>query len=322
MLDRGTIIAQGLPVNGRGLEIAPLHKPVFSKATHNILYTDYVHADELRKKAKDNPHFRPEAVAELDFVWEPGRELKDCVPPGISFDYVIASHVIEHVPNLIGWVQQVLDVMPVGGIFALVVPSKDATFDAYRAPTSAADLIDAWIRDISIPSPRQVFDCLSHAAEDAEAPVGERAFETGVPFEKAPRRYSDKEALGFACDTWRNNTYIDLHCSAFTPPSFVQVMNQLVTLGLLNVTLSEPIEQWAEFYVNLTKRGEPEIRKPPESWQTIRMRQLEGDLAHARQAFVDAVAVQQRLIAEAQDKEKTLTELTGRLAEKHEKLAV
>ncbi|MEX3900116.1 methyltransferase domain-containing protein [Paraburkholderia sp. BR10954] len=50
----------------------------------------------------------------------------------MKFDYVIASHVIEHVLDLVGWVHSLLAALKHAGRIVLAVPDRRYTFDYVR----------------------------------------------------------------------------------------------------------------------------------------------------------------------------------------------
>jgi len=304
---RQKFITKDLDLTGSGLEIAPLFRPIISKNEYNIYYTDYASAEQLKDKNQNNVNLTSGCfplIVDLDFVWYPGSSLSKCAPPNVMFDYAIASHVIEHVPNLAGWINEILSVLKVGGKLALAVPNKQSSFDYYRQNTTVAEIVDAWIRNASTPSPLQIFDCLSLAAVDIGQP-GTRSFDLGIPVKEAELTYSLDEALNFAIEAYETGTYLDIHCSVFTPDSFVDVVQSLVDLKILNVSLSTPMQGEpagapnshisAEFSITLTKLGEPE-RTPPTLLATEDSKAaVNKDLQHARQAFDEAIEVQLKL---------------------------
>ncbi len=59
-----------------------------------------------------------------------------------SVDFVIASHVLEHMADPIGMVDEMHRVLPVGGIALILLPDRRTTFDAGRAPTPLAHLVE------------------------------------------------------------------------------------------------------------------------------------------------------------------------------------
>ncbi|MGD0664288.1 MAG: methyltransferase domain-containing protein [Rhabdochlamydiaceae bacterium] len=258
--ERVRMLAEGLPLHGVGLEVAPFYRPTLMKGEYNIYYTDYTTADELIRKHKhlDIANQIAELTVKVDFIWTPGAQLITRVPYGLRFDYAIASHVIEHVPNVIGWLIQIFDVLKTGGVISLAVPDKRYTFDAYRPETHVNEMIDLWLRDQSIPSPAQIYDMLSNAID---VPEGRLPQEEGIPFESLHRNYTDQQALDFAFHSYKNRTYLDIHCSVFTPESLQKIFLKLHELGILNAAISEPISCGSEFFIRLTKLGDPPVRR-------------------------------------------------------------
>lgn len=257
--DRVLALTKNLPLNGTGLEIAPFFRPTLLNTEYDVFYTDYTTASELIRKHQHLPNVQEidEETVEVDFIWYPEAQLMDCIPKELRFDYAIASHVIEHVPNVIAWTSQIFNVLKTGGVLSLAVPDKQYTFDFYRAETEVSELIDIWIRDEKIPTPLQIYDMLSLSVLDY--PRSKRGL---LPFSECGRPYTDQEALEFALHAFTTNTYLDIHCSVFTPESFVKVFEKLHELGILNISLSEPVIGASEFFVQITKLGEPKLKHP------------------------------------------------------------
>jgi Methyltransferase domain len=292
---RVALATRNLKLDQPGLEVSPLYRPLV-KRPNNVFYTDYCSAEESRRKHASYEH---DPIMEIDFIWVPGRRLIDCVGHGTKFDWAISSHVMEHVPDPIGWLAQVFEVLNEGATFSLVLPHKQYCFDKFRNNTDAAMLVDAWIRSNSVPSPYQLFDFLSRSIEMSGADAV-KLLETTLEFKNAKRHYTDADALNFVTHSWTTGGYIDAHCSVFKPDSFVAVFNQINDLKILNIEISEPEVGRDEFFVEIRKLGEPEFRHPgPEFGSDIKVHQdmtrLQADLDHARAAFVEAVSVQNHL---------------------------
>jgi hypothetical protein len=290
---REEILTAGLSLNKCGLEVSPLYRPTVKKHQHNIFYTDYCSADESRKKHASYEH---DEIMDIDFVWLPGKRLSSCIEGGgVKFSYAISSHVMEHVPNPIGWLLQIFEVLEVDGVFSIALPDKRFCFDKFRDETSAADLIDSWIRMQEIPSPYQLYDFLSKSV-DGSGEYGKRAFDIAACYEDAKRHYSDADAINFVFNSWVTGTYFDAHCTVYTPDSFVRVFKEIVRLGILNIEISEPIIGHEEFFVQLKKIGEPKISHPGQGYFLKKGVDFEeADLIHARKAFFDAVVIQDQL---------------------------
>jgi hypothetical protein len=78
------------------------------------------------------------------------------------------------------------------------------------------------------------------------------------PFDQAPRHYSDQQALDFARHVHATDSYLDVHCTVWTPQSFVELFSRMGRLGLLDAEIREPFTGFtgsprAEFLVYLKK---------------------------------------------------------------------
>jgi len=66
-----------------------------------------------------------------------------------AYDFVLASHVIEHVANPLKALAEWSRITRDGGTILLVVPHKDGTFDHRRPVTTLAHLVDDLKNDVS-----------------------------------------------------------------------------------------------------------------------------------------------------------------------------
>ncbi|MBV9859461.1 MAG: methyltransferase domain-containing protein [Alphaproteobacteria bacterium] len=259
--NRLAVALQGVSLDGVGLEIAPYFEPLILKREYDVLYADHIDNREIQTKAAANPGSFGRVPPAIDFVWASGRRLRDCAPAGLVLDYIVASHVIEHVPDAIGWLLELFEMVRVGGRVILLVPDRRHTMDYHRRETSPADLIDAWFRRLRRPSPAQIFDFASRNVDSA-GKLGTRSFERGVPFEEARRHYTDADALRLATHSWASGEYLDIHCTVWTPASFVHAMVTLAQLGIINMHVCDPVERRIEFAIHLIKQGEPAVAHP------------------------------------------------------------
>jgi SAM-dependent methyltransferase len=65
-----------------------------------------------------------------------------------SQDFVIASHVLEHLANPIAMLLECFRVLRPEGLLVLLIPDRHKTFDRERSPTPLAHLIDEYRRDV------------------------------------------------------------------------------------------------------------------------------------------------------------------------------
>lgn len=286
--DRKTILTNGLAIERPGIEISPLYRPTVLKSHSDVYYTDYTSAEDSRKKHADYEH---DEIMDIDFIWKPGKRLVDCTPSDIKFEWAIASHVFEHVPNPIGWLLEVFEVLKPGAVLSLALPHKKFCFDFFRRDTDTADLVDSWIRGQIIPSPRQLFDfltCSINWTPDVKL------------FENADRPYTDEQALDFIINSWTTGTYLDAHCSVFSPESIIPIFQQITRIGILNIELSDVIIGQGEFFIKMTKLGEPRISYPAKPHPaaigfTQNDTSNHTDLTHSRKALNDAIKTQEQL---------------------------
>jgi SAM-dependent methyltransferase len=212
----------------RGLEIGPLAAPFIAREGANVLYADYLDADGLRAKYRADPNVDISRIVDVDVIWA-GGPLAACLPPGTVLDYVFASHVMEHIPDLVGWFAEIAAVLRPGGLVALAIPDKRFTFDLLRAPSRLGDLIDAHLHGLRRPAPWQVFDHHAHAVrlDDVRA-----AWEGRI--DPAALAHHADAAIALQCaEQARAGAHLDVHCWVFTPRSLMQRLGELVALGLL-----------------------------------------------------------------------------------------
>lgn len=225
-----------------GIEIGALDRPVVRPSEGNITHIDYLNRESLRAKYRDDPHVKLDEIVDST-AWSDG-DLADVVH-GRQFDYVIASHVAEHVPDLIWWLEQIRSVLKHDGTLRLALPDRRFTYDYLRHESTLSDLLDAYLRKARTPLPRMVIDdCLSHVTLDnIEAWRGNVDAESlvhAVPMDVAIRRGA--AALSGAYD--------DVHCWVFTARSFLALFREAAQAGFLRFRCErffEPGYGWIEF---------------------------------------------------------------------------
>ncbi|WP_426429154.1 methyltransferase domain-containing protein [Pseudomonas palmensis] len=68
-----------------------------------------------------------------------------------AFDYLITSHVIEHVPNLLAAYVESSRVVKDGGVFFCIFPNRNAEpTDRIRALTTLEQMIDAYEKRVDM----------------------------------------------------------------------------------------------------------------------------------------------------------------------------
>jgi SAM-dependent methyltransferase len=217
-----------------------------------VFYVDHASRQDLAAKYANDPNVADVArIVEVDFIWG-ANSLRQAIPAHLSFDYVVASHVIEHVPDVIGWLREVSEVLNPGGMLCLAIPDRRYTFDHLRQLTTLADLVDGHLQGYRRPTPRQVFDyCYNTIKVDAS-----EAWKPGFDPSPGEHSHSAKSALAHALLSLKEERYIDVHCSVFTSDSFLDLMKRLFPLELIDFKIASffpPDPGSIEFFVILQK---------------------------------------------------------------------
>jgi hypothetical protein len=273
-------------LRGRCLEVAPYFDPFLSREKFDVDYTDYVGTEELRRKGAENVDGSNREIPDIDFVWHPGHHLLDCIPDGKRYDYIFSSHVIEHVPDPIGWLNELLDVMNVGGYAALFIPDRKKNVDFFRSETSFSQLVHWWMERPTRPTAEQILDfCVNSHTSGEEKYL---FFGTdGQPRRPIKRFYTDLSAINTAIFSYNEDHYFDVHCTVWNSETCGGIVERLVACGILNVSVEAVKEDSTEFLIVLQKKGDP-VRRPPNQ-------KLAVDAAKD-QAFRDSVEHQLKVL--------------------------
>jgi Methyltransferase domain len=125
------------------VEIGPSYNPIAPKHDGwNTKTIDAATRPELIDKYGGHPGVDVDRIEEVDFVWRDG-PLSDAVPsePHGTFDALIASHVIEHTPDLIAFLDSAAALLAASGVMILAIPDKRFCFDYFRPLALTGDLL-------------------------------------------------------------------------------------------------------------------------------------------------------------------------------------
>ena len=266
--------------SSRIIEIGAGYCPAAPKAAGwDSHVVDHATQDELRAKyaaaAVDL-----NAIEPVDTVWQQGT-LHDAIPRPLHgrFDTMIASHVLEHMPDFVGFLESADRLLAPGGTVALALPDRRFCFDFFKPPTMTGDVLEARTERRTRHSLRTAWNHMAYSVTASgrlawgPGPVG--AIALMDPFEAAR-------------DTWSNHRndplapYVDYHVWHFTPAGFSLVMLELGLLGLVNWRIDrlEGPENF-EFFAFL-RRGTGQFPNV-EAAQAERLRLLRQQLRETRE---------------------------------------
>jgi hypothetical protein len=250
----------------QGVEIGALANPIIRKEDGRILYVDFLDTQALIRNYASDPHTDTTKIVQVDAIWGADR-LRDCLPSGFKADYVVASHVAEHVPDLLGWINEISDILNDTGQIRLALPDRRYTFDILRQESQIHDVLDAHLRKTRVPLPRAILDFLIsfRTVSAKEAWLGQIDREALEPM------YKINTAFEAASRVFETGVYQDTHCWVFTPRSFAKLMEQAVEAGLLRLGCvafhdTKPFE--LEFFVGLQAVEDHHLAI--KSWQNMR----------------------------------------------------
>lgn len=238
---------------GHGLEIGPLDRAIAARPAADVSYVDVSERDKLRAHYGDDEAVDIDSIPELDFWLE--REdgfvsLAEACSDGAPFNWIIASHVIEHIPDVIGWLDQLAALTNPGAQVALIVPDRRFCFDIHRPATTVGQALEAHERGDRTPSPRAVFD-YHHSVVFMPA---DKAWAGEIPdFDDRIHTWDDTLVM---LERARRGDYVDSHIWLWTPREFVLFIDDLAHLGLVDFVvdaLLPTVQDQLEFHAVLTR---------------------------------------------------------------------
>lgn len=229
------------------IEIGALASPSIPQAADRVRYVDRLTTPELKEHYAGVAPQVVDKLVDVSYIWESG-PLKPSLKDWYPVELVTASHVIEHVPNMVAWLNQLTDVLTPGGHISLAVPYKQKTFDLHRPVSTLGDVLEAWSTNAPRPGLRHVID---------QRRYGVRVDGNNCWFDDpTPDRFSrvlpEIAGLNGFIDRWHAGDYVDSHVWVFTPDSFSEIIKDLNALELIALEICKgPTIYGHEFIVHL-----------------------------------------------------------------------
>lgn len=246
MSDRRKKFFENLKIDGAGLEIGPSHSPIAPKNENfNVKVVDHLSAEGLREKYASHSAVNIECIEDVDYVWS-GEPLSQLIKDE-KFDWIIASHVLEHVPNPIEFLQELSELLKPGGVISIALPDKRYCFDHFMSVSIVGEWIDAFVSKRIRPTPGQVVNHCFYAAQ-RNGKISWGVDEVGVlGLVHEPSLAKGQLEYALASDH-----YTDVHCWRFTAESFMLIINELQYLGYIRLAaVGQPCSMGSEFLISL-----------------------------------------------------------------------
>jgi len=188
-----------------------------------------------------------DGIEHVDYVWK-GEPIAEVVGGASKYEWMIASHVLEHIPDPIRFLQGVAEILTPTGRFSMALPDKRYCFDHFQPLSNTGALLDAFTEERVKPTAGQVFQYFAHCAQLD----GNIAWASGLGGEVEFRH-----DLTMGTNGWRGalddaDFGGEVHCWRFTPESFRLLIAELGTMGLIDLKIvdSRPTNG-SEFFVTL-----------------------------------------------------------------------
>jgi predicted SAM-dependent methyltransferase len=247
---RAAKIIAALNLSGKGVEYGPMDRPLVPKPEYSVSYLDYADRAFLAEKFRSNPNRNVELIPEMDIVTG-GKLITEFVPES-SLDYIVASHVMEHVPDFLGWLESSLCVLKGGGRIAVAYPDKRYCFDLKRKSSSVSDILAASLEKRTQPTFPQICDHIWNAAKV----VTSECWAGKTTPENAPYLHSREHALSVLRTRATDNSYFDCHCWVFSDTEFIETLKELKSFSSIPfeiVSFNPTQRNTLEFYVTLER---------------------------------------------------------------------
>ncbi|MBL4774252.1 MAG: methyltransferase domain-containing protein [Alcanivoracaceae bacterium] len=249
-MNRNQKVLKHVNKQGCGIEIGPSIRPIAPKSNgFNVEIIDHASQEDLKiKYEKHNVDISN--IEEVDFVWS-GEKYSKLTNKKKHYDWLIASHLIEHTPDLVEFINNCEEILNANGVISLVIPDKRYCFDHYRPLTGLSQVVDGHLQKRTIHTPGSIAEYYLNVVSKNNTIAWNKYVEGEYKFIHEPT-----DATRGMNSVLLNNKYIDIHAWCFTPHSFRLLINDLNFLGLINFKeLDFYPTEGCEFYITLSKHG-------------------------------------------------------------------
>lgn len=249
---RAARLLLGLECGSRVIEVGPSYQPLAPKAGGwRTTVVDHADRRELIAKYRNEP-VDTGRIEEVDVIWTGGL-LHEAFPAASRGTYsaLIASHVLEHVPDPIGFLKSAEALVdPSVGTVRLALPDRRLCFDVFRPASTTGRVLAANRAGSTRHGYADHFDHVAYLARVK----GQAGWGTG-PLAGLALDHTLEVAMSHAARaTAPDAGYIDCHGWQFTPASFELLVLELSALGVIDWRIDwiEP-QPYIEFFACLSR---------------------------------------------------------------------
>lgn len=255
------VLSRYLRLNGSGLELGPHIAPMFRRSDGlEVRYLESRGGDELRALVTAQGG-DPAVVEDIDYILQRGKSLAEHVGAR-RFDYVASSHVVEHIPDFLGHLREVAEVLVADGTYGLVVPDMNYCFDCLKSPTLLGQVIENHLTGARPGAMAHMINEWRYGARPRGVAVGGWSdAEAAAPLVgKTPdwkaRVHRAIATGGQGVDTWFGHQWF------FDPRNFGEILCDLMELGLVPFQLSALVpSHHMDFIAVLDRTDTPDVAR-------------------------------------------------------------
>ena len=226
---RSDTLLAGIPQEARIVEVGASFRPLVPKRDGwNTCVVDHDTREGLLAKY-NKAVIDANEIEDVDVIWQEGN-LHEAFPleEWGSFHAIVASHVLEHMPDLIAFLDSCRRLLRDDGMLIFALPDKRWCFDFFRPPSLAGDVLLAHHESRKIHTAAVLFNEISYSMTLGGRPgwaVGEVAAELAFAHEPGVSQLVFEQIAG------GDQTYRDAHAWQFTPASFELLILDLSQTG-------------------------------------------------------------------------------------------
>jgi len=256
LLARNEKILKLCNLKGKGLEISPSFNPVLPKSQgYDVETLDHLDkAGLIQKYTGHNVNLKN--IEEPNYIWAGGSYI-DAIGKRSYYDYIIASHIIEHTVDIIGFLNDCMELLRPEGVLSLAIPDKRKCFDHFRPLSSVAEAVNAFYSD----GKRHSIGAVCEHFLNAVSLNGNISWSEINELHKVGFVHPHEDVKGIVSQYPHDDCYVDIHNWVFTKPSFELLFYDLVVLDFLKgMDIAKAFEtNGIEFFITIRKTNNDAI---------------------------------------------------------------
>lgn len=251
-MDRKETLTSLFDPSGVGLEIGPSHNPLLPKSEgYRVETLDHMPAEELQLKYAGIPGIDVSKIEPVDYITD-GGSISSLINKESAFDFVVGSHVVEHMTNLLGFLLDCEHLLKDTGDLVLAVPDKRFVFDALRPIATTGDVLQANLEGRRRHTPGKLFDEVAYnvlrGGLSGWSPHDSGEISFAATLDSARRIFDSAVQTGASHD---------IHAWQFTPSSFRLIIRDLHEIQAIHLQEKKFLATGGgEFYIVLSKTAD------------------------------------------------------------------